>query len=70
MISANGIISPLWFQEQGGCVTINQERYQSVIDTFHELMQHRQDLRFECQSFQQDGATPHMHGNCDDETPQ
>lgn len=58
-LSANGIIGPLWFQEQGESVTINQERYRSVIDTFHGLLQRRQDLRFESQWFQQDGATPH-----------
>ena len=55
-LSANGIIGPLWFQEQGESVTINQERYRSVIDTFHGLLQR---LRFESQWFQQDGATPH-----------
>ena len=47
------------FQEQGVSVTINQERYQNVIDTFHRGLQRRQDLRFESQWFQQDGATPH-----------
>ena len=40
-------------------LTINQERYRNVIDRFHGLLQRRQDLRFECQWFQQDGATPH-----------
>ena len=58
-LSANGIIGPLLFQEQGDSVTINQERYRSVIDTFHGLLQRRQDLRFESQWFHQDGATPH-----------
>ena len=41
-------------------VTNNQERYRSVIDTFHGLLQCRQDLQFESQWFQQDGATPYM----------
>ena len=42
-LNANGIIGLLWFQEQGESVTINEERYRSVIDTFHGLLQRRQD---------------------------
>ena len=58
-LSANGIIGSLWFQEQGVTVTINQKRCQSVINTFYGLLQRRQNLQFESQWFQQDGATPY-----------
>ena len=51
-LPAHGLIDPLWFQEQGVSVTIKQKRYQSVIDTFHGLLQRRQDLQFESQLFQ------------------
>ena len=40
-------------------VTINQKQYQSVIDTFHGLLQLRQNLQFESQCIQPDGATHH-----------
>lgn len=58
-ISAHGVIGPLWFQDRGTTVTITQERYRRILDSFYGLLQRRQDLRFESQWFQQDGATPH-----------
>lgn len=58
-ISANGIIGPLWFEEHGTTVTITQERYRRILDCFYALLQGQQDLHFESQWFQQDGATPH-----------
>ena len=66
-LSANGIIDTLWFQEYSMNKTTNQERYRSVVDDFHGLLQRHQDLRFE--SVVSTGRPNTSHGNCDDEVP-
>ena len=59
VISAHGIIGPQWSKEHDTTVTITQEWYRRILDSFYSLLQSQQDLHFESSWFQQDGATPH-----------
>ena len=55
-IRAHGITGPLLFEEHGTIVTITQERYRRILNSFYALFQGQQDLHFKSQWFQQDGA--------------
>ena len=59
-LSYRGIIGPFWFEDEDeNAVTINQENYRRVVQTFCTNLCRKRNITFSTQWFQQDGATPH-----------
>ena len=59
-LSYRGIIGPFRFEDEDeNAVTINQENYRRVVQTFCTNLCRRRNITFSTQWFQQDGATPH-----------
>ena len=59
-LSAQGIVGPMFFEDDNGnAVTVNQERYQRVLQRFFSSLQHRCADTINLQWFQQDGAPAH-----------
>ena len=61
-VSYRGVFGLYWFEDKNGrTVTINQERYRSIVNAFHEdLKQSMSTAALRRQWFMQDGATPHI----------
>ena len=58
-MSTFGIIGPFFFEENGGAVTINAERYIKVLEKFYNEVKTRFPSYLVKLWFQQDGASPH-----------
>ena len=59
-LSVQGIIGPLFFEDDNrDAVTVNQDRYQGVLQQFFSSLQHRCADAINLQWFQQDGAAAH-----------
>ena len=58
-VSDRGVLEPYWFEDKNGrTVTINQERYRSIVNAFHEdLKQSMSTAAHRRQWFMQEGAT-------------
>ena len=48
-MSATGIIGPLWIEESGHAVPVNQERYRKIIADFYDILNRRIALEVENQ---------------------
>ena len=62
-ISSEGIIGPFWFEDSAGrALTVNADRYSSVLKKFHAALRKRLQGKTDGIWFQQDGAPPHRAG--------
>ena len=59
-LSSQGVIGPLWFQDSNKkTATVNQERYQAVLEQFWRRANNKHGEDMKHMWFQQDGAPPH-----------